>query len=76
MNKFLKAGKKGFVDKLLVDFLFRINQVSQGNSILVFHEAIYRLKPILTIVLRRVGRRIYEVPVPLDQLRQYKMVLR
>lgn len=76
MNKFIKSGKKSIAEKMLLNLLVRINQTSNGNSVLLFHEALERIKPVLTVVIRRVGRRFYEVPVPLDPVKQYKFALR
>lgn len=72
----MRSGKKGHAEKILLSALTRINQRSHRNALILFHTAIEKLKPVLSIVLRRVGRRIYEVPVPVYDMKQYKIALR
>lgn len=76
MNKLMRQGKKGLAEKIVVQMMTLINQRSQGNAILIFHEALDRIKPVLTVVSRRVGRRIYEIPVPIETMKQYKLALK
>lgn len=75
MNKLRHKGKKGNAERLFLATIFALTQHTRGRAALVFHEAIERIKPVLRIVLRRVGRRIYEIPVPVFSVKQYKRVI-
>lgn len=75
MNKFIKHGKKNIIENVIVSVLRNIKTRTKVNGIVLFHEALERAKPLLTIVLRRVGRRVYEVPVPLNFTKQYKLAI-
>lgn len=75
LNKIRSQGKKGRAERVFLRTLFVITQHTLGNTVLVFHEAVENIKPVLRIVLRRVGRRIYEVPVPVFSIKQYKVVI-
>lgn len=72
----MRHGKKGVAEKNMIQMLTLINQTVGGNSLLVFHQALNLVKPVLTVISRRVGRRIYQVPVPLPTLKQYKTSLK
>jgi small subunit ribosomal protein S7 len=74
-NKLMKNGKKGRAEKQMLDFLTNLNQICRGHPHLIFHEVMEQLKPVLTTVVRRVGRRYYQVPVPVKALRQSAIVL-
>jgi small subunit ribosomal protein S7 len=76
MNKTMSRGKKGLAEKTIIQFLTITNQQVSGNSLLIFHQALNQLKPVLTVISRRIGRRIYQVPVPLETLKQYKTSLK
>lgn len=69
-------GKKGISEKIMIKMLTTVNQKVGGNALLVFHQALSQIKPVLTVISRRVGRRIYQVPVPLATLKQYKTALK
>jgi small subunit ribosomal protein S7 len=71
----MTAGKKTHAEKIVLDFLTKLNQACQGKPNIVFHEVIEALRPSLTIVVRRIGRRYYQVPVPIITLRQYTVAL-
>ena len=75
INKLTTSGKKTQAEKIMLDCLTNLNQVSRGNVLLIIHEAIELLRPTLTIVTRRVGRRHYQVPVPLRIRRQHTTAL-
>ncbi len=72
----MRHGKKGLSEKILIEMMKLINQKVSGNPLLVFHQALNQIKPVLTVLSRRVGRRIYQVPVPLQTIKQYKMALK
>lgn len=59
----------------MLDCLTYLNQASRGNVLLIIHEAVELLRPSLAIVVRRIGRRYYQVPVPLKTQRQHTMAL-
>jgi len=69
------SGKKTQAEKIMLDCLTHLNQASRGNVLLIVHEAIELLRPSLAIVVRRIGRRYYQVPVPLKIRRQHTMAL-
>jgi len=71
----MKAGKKGKAEQIVTRFLIDLNQICLGNPHVIFHEVLENLKPALTVVTRRVGRRYYQVPVPVKTLRQYTIAL-
>lgn len=75
INKLTNSGKKTQAEKIMLDCLTHLNQASRGNVLLIIHEAIERLRPSLAIVVRRIGRRYYQVPVPLKIRRQHTMAL-
>jgi len=71
----MKAGKKSVAEKIMLSTLLEVNQYSQGKSILVFHETLEQIKPMFSIILRRVGRRVYQIPFPIYTLKQYKIAI-
>jgi|SRR5260370_25902728 len=75
-NKLMRDGKKGQAEKLFLQTLKELNRYSQGQSATLIHTALERLKPSLITVLRRVGRNYYNVPVPVNGVKQYKIALR
>lgn len=75
INKLVTSGKKAQAEKIMLDCLTHLNQITRGNVLLIVHEAIELLRPSLAIVVRRVGRRYYQVPVPLKIRRQHTMAL-
>lgn len=75
-NKLMKAGKKTQAERIMLTFVTKLNQISQGKGSLVFHEVIEMLRPTLSIVLRRKGRRYYQVPVPIPTVRQRVIAFR
>jgi small subunit ribosomal protein S7 len=75
LGKLTKNGKKAQAEKVIKALLTEINQICRGNPHVIFHEVLENLRPALTIVVRRVGRRFYQVPVPLKTLRQYTIAL-
>ena len=75
INKLTTSGKKTQAEKIMLDCLTHVNQASRGNVLLIVHEAIELLRPSLAIVVRRIGRRYYQVPVPLKIRRQHTMAL-
>lgn len=75
INKLTTSGKKTQAEKIMLDCLTHLNQASRGNVLLIVHEAIELLRPSLAIVVRRIGRRYYQVPVPLKIRRQHTMAL-
>ena len=74
-NRLMQDGKKGKAEKIVMEMLERINQDSQGNAVTIFHQALEQLKPILSLVRRQVGGRVYEIPVPVPPIKQYKFAL-
>lgn len=60
----------------MYDFLSWINLRTRKNGILLFHAALHQIKPVLIVLPRRLGRRIYQVPVPLETIKQYKLALK
>jgi len=72
----MRHGKKGIAEKILVKMLTILNQQGKGNAFLIFHQALNQIRPVLTVIPRRVGRRIYQVPVPLERKKQYKLALK
>lgn len=76
INKTMRHGKKGLSEKILMEMMQLINQKVSRNPLLVFHQALNQIKPVLTVLSRRVGRRIYQVPVPLQTVKQYKTALK
>ena len=75
-NRLMRHGKKGIAEKILVKMLTILNQQGKGNAFLIFHQALNQIRPVLTVIPRRVGRRIYQVPVPLERKKQYKLALK
>ena len=73
-NKFMRDGRKGPAEKLYFKTLRELNRYSTtGSGFALFYLALERLKPALVTVGRRVGRNNYQVPVPVQSPRQYKM---
>jgi small subunit ribosomal protein S7 len=76
MKKIMTHGKKSQTEKVLAAFLKEVNQICHGRPDVIFHAVLEGLRPALTVVLRRVGRRFYQIPVPIKSLRQYSLVLK
>lgn len=73
-NKFMHDGRKGSAEKIYFKTLRELNQYSkEGAGFALFYLALERLKPALVTVVRRVGSNYYQVPVPVQSPRQYKM---
>jgi ribosomal protein S7 len=72
-NKLMRSGKKGQAERLLLTIMTHINRYGKGHAGILFCTALEKLKPTLGTVTRRAGRNYYQVPVPLDRMRQYKM---
>ena len=67
-------GRKGSAEKIYFKTLRELNQYSnEGAGFALFYLALERLKPALVTVVRRVGGNYYQVPVPVQSPRQYKM---
>lgn len=76
INKTMRGGRKWKSEKILYDFLSWINLRTRKNGILLFHAVLHQIKPVLIVLPRRLGRRIYQVPVPLETMKQYKLALK
>ena len=73
-NKLMHDGRKGMAEKVFLRMIKELNHYDhEGNGFKFFYVALERLKPALTLVIRRVGRNYYSVPVPLKATQQYKM---
>jgi ribosomal protein S7 len=73
-NKLMHDGRKGPAEKVFLATLKELNRYSKGGSATtLFYTALDRLKPALITVVRRVGRNYYNVPVPLEGPKQYKI---
>lgn len=81
MNKRRRQGKKGKAERIILERLTLVNRKlgtkrTNGNALLIFHQALNQLRPVLTLVSRRIGRRFYQIPVPLPTFKQYKLALK
>jgi hypothetical protein len=73
-NKLMHDGRKGPAEKVFWKTIRELNRFSpKGSGYALFYIALDRLKPALATVIRRVGRNYYQVPVPIQSPRQYKM---
>jgi hypothetical protein len=73
-NKLMHDGRKGPAEKVFWKTVQELNRFSPERSgYALFYMALDRLKPALATVVRRVGRNYYQVPVPIQSRRQYKM---
>jgi hypothetical protein len=73
-NKLMHDGRKGPAEKVFLATLKELNHYSKGGSATtLFYTALDRLKPALITVVRRVGRNYYNIPVPLEGPKQYKI---
>jgi small subunit ribosomal protein S7 len=75
IGKITKHGKRAKAEKIVFSCLAEINQICRGYPQIIFYEVLNKLKPTLTIVVKRKGRRFYQVPVPVKTIRQYIMAL-
>jgi small subunit ribosomal protein S7 len=67
-------GRKGVAEKVFWKTLAELNRYSKdGSGYALFYTALDRLKPALITVVRRVGRNYYNVPVPIQGPRQYRI---
>ena len=72
-NKLMRSGKKAQAERMFLATMVHLNCYGEGQAGILFCNALERLRPALGTVTRRVGRNYYQVPVPLDRMRQYKM---
>jgi hypothetical protein len=76
-NKLMYDGRKGPAEKVFLKTLKELNRYSKrGSAAALFYTALDRLKPALATVVRRVGRNYYNVPVPLEGPKQYKIAFK
>jgi ribosomal protein S7 len=69
----MRDGRKGQAERLFLAIMIHINRYGKGQAGILFCTALEKLRPTLSTVTRRIGRNYYQVPVPLDPMRQYKM---
>jgi small subunit ribosomal protein S7 len=73
-NKLMHDGRRGPAEKIFFKTLGELNRYNKKKvGYALFYKALERLKPALVTVVRRVGRNYYNVPVPIQGSRQYKI---
>ncbi len=76
MNVLMRAGKKSVAEGILYSSFDRIEQLTKGDPLKVFHEAIDNVKPQIEVRSRRVGGATYQVPVEVRLQRSQALAIR
>lgn len=77
INILTRGGKKIKSEKLVLSYLHSLKYFFLAcNPILSFFKIIEEVKPSLELVSKRLGKRVYQIPVPIRPHRQYSRCLR
>lgn len=72
----MKNGKKGFVEKKVLDVLIRVKEQKQINPIKLIYKAIKYMMPIMKILKKRKGKFYIDIPSPLLKTSQNKQAIK
>ena len=70
LAKFMFNGKLNLSESLLYKVIYLLNHFSV--SIMLIFESLDLIKPAIELIIKRLGRRFYSVPTPLNYRRQIK----
>ena len=80
INKFINilifSGKKIKSQKLIFKLFFLLKQSFFFNPIFSFFNALEILRPTLELSFKKVGKKMYQIPTPLNFFRQYLIIFR
>ena len=76
INKMMYDGKKSIAEKIIYAAFNKIEEKSGEKGIDVFQKALERVKPLVEVRSRRVGRATYQVPVEVRPVRQQSLSIR
>jgi len=73
----MRKGEKARTEKIVYSALKQLQaKIQDKNSISVFEESINKLKPLVETRKVRLGRFVYQVPIPVPPLRQRSLAYR
>jgi small subunit ribosomal protein S7 len=76
VNTIMVDGKKSTAEGIVYKALEKIAARVNGDSVVVFHEALDNVKPAIEVRSRRVGGATYQVPVEVRNDRRQALALR
>lgn len=80
VNKFTNiltySGKKKKSEKIIFNYFFLLKKQFLINPILIFFYILELLKPSFDFNRIKIGKKMHEIPVPIDLFRQYSLALR
>lgn len=76
INKFTWKGKKEFAELVSFKILKKLKYKTKRNPFLVFYKTLKFIKPLISLRLKRIGKQIHKVPVPIGYARSFRVGLR
>ena len=76
INKFIWKGKKEFSEVVSFKILKKLKFKTRRNPFLVFYKTLKAIKPLIALRLKRIGKQIHKVPVPIEYTRTFRVGLR
>ncbi len=76
INRTMRSGKKSAAQKQVYGALEIIKEKTKQDPLLVFHQAIDNVKPLMEVRSRRIGGAAYQVPMPVRGERKQSLALR
>ena len=76
VNRAMRNGKKSAAEKQVYNALVIIKTKLNQDPLLIFHQAIENVKPLMEVHSRRVGGAAYQIPMPVRGDRKESLAIR
>jgi ribosomal protein S7 len=78
INILTKGGKKRKVENIVINYLSFIKSIQPIfiNPVFLFFNILETIKPNLGVVVKRIGKNLYRIPIPMRLFMQYTKALR
>jgi len=75
INRFIIDGKRHQAESLIYEFLIEMKLVHDADTLMLYFVFLEEIKPLFTLIPKRIGKHIRLIPFPMGRLHRYKKAI-